>query len=81
MATRKKPIEFEKSLSELEAIVASLESGDLSLEQSLKSFEQGIRLTRECQEMLQAAEQKVAVLLGSADGLESVPFEEAEDNQ
>ena len=40
-----------------------MESGDLSLEESLQAFEQGVRLTREAQQALQAAEQKVRILL------------------
>ena len=62
MASRKKSIDFEESLSQLEALVEALESGDLSLEQSLKAFEDGIKITRECQTALKEAEQKVEVL-------------------
>ncbi len=53
---------FEAALSELEALVERMESGDLTLEESLAAFEQGIALTRHCQEALQAAEQKVEIL-------------------
>ncbi len=59
--------DFEKSLAELESLVAAMEEGDLSLEESLKAFEAGIRLTRQCQSALQQAEQKVQVLM-DADG-------------
>ena len=45
MIDKKKSIDFEKSLKELEKIVEELESGELSLEQTLKSFEQGIKLS------------------------------------
>lgn len=38
MIDKKKSIDFEKSLKELEKIVEELESGELSLEKSLKSF-------------------------------------------
>ena len=69
---RKTP-DFEKTLEELEAIVARLEEGDLSLEESLKAFERGIALTRACQKALDAAEQKVEQLL-SEEG-EPQPFE------
>ena len=34
---------LEKSLEELEALVARLESGDLPLEQALKEFEHGVQ--------------------------------------
>ncbi|HSB95035.1 MAG TPA: exodeoxyribonuclease VII small subunit [Spongiibacteraceae bacterium] len=63
MAKSKKPFQFEPALSELEALVAAMESGNMSLEESLLAFEAGIRLTRECQEALQQAEQKVQLLL------------------
>ncbi|MGH1537643.1 MAG: exodeoxyribonuclease VII small subunit [Gammaproteobacteria bacterium] len=57
-----KAIDFEKSLKQLETLVDKLEKGDLSLEDSLKNFEQGVKLTRECQQALQTAEQKISVL-------------------
>ncbi len=59
----KKPLNFEQALGELEALVTAMESGEMSLEESLKSFEQGVRLTRDCQQALTEAEQKVQLLL------------------
>lgn len=53
---------FESQLEALEKIVDNLEGGELTLEESLAQFEQGIKLTRECQETLDNAQQKVAVL-------------------
>lgn len=58
----KKPLPFEKSMSDLEQIVVQLEKGDLSLEESLKQFEKGITLARKCQEVLNQAEQKIEML-------------------
>lgn len=55
-------LDFENALAQLQGIVQKLESGDLSLEESLKGFEEGVRLTRQCQEVLQHAEQRVQVL-------------------
>lgn len=57
-----KAINFEKSLKQLETLVDKLEKGDISLEDSLKTFEQGVKLTRECQQALQSAEQKISLL-------------------
>ncbi len=68
MATRKKTPDFEDSLSELEALVEALEEGNLSLDESLKSFERGIKITRECQQALKLAEQRVAVLTRDLNG-------------
>ena len=59
---------FEASLEALEQIVRQLEDGDLSLEKSLELFEQGIRLSRECQERLSQAERKIEILLRDNQG-------------
>ena len=59
---------FEASLEALEQIVQQLESGDLPLEKSLELFEQGIRLSRECQERLSQAERRIEVLLRDNQG-------------
>ncbi len=69
---------FESALSELEELVERMESGELSLEESLKSFEQGIALTRSCQQALSEAEQKVEILTsndpeGAAEPFDSEP--------
>lgn len=53
---------FESALEKLQLTVKKLESGELSLEQSLAFFEEGVRLTRLCQEQLAAVEQRVELL-------------------
>lgn len=67
---------FEEALSELEALVERMESGDLTLEESLAAFEQGISLTRHCQEALQAAEQKVEILTARTPDAATEPFDD-----
>jgi exodeoxyribonuclease VII small subunit len=59
---------FEAGLAALEKIVRQLERGDLPLEESLKLFEEGVRLSRECQERLSQAERRIEVLLSDTDG-------------
>jgi exodeoxyribonuclease VII small subunit len=61
--TRKRQPDLDKSLAELEAIVETLEEGDLPLEKALQQFEKGIKLSRDCQAALTAAEQKVQILM------------------
>lgn len=56
------PQDFETALAELEAVVASMESGSLALEQSLTAYRRGVALTRICQQLLAQAEQQVKVL-------------------
>jgi exodeoxyribonuclease VII small subunit len=71
-----KPKTFESSLEELERIVRQLEQGDLTLEKSLELFEQGVSLSRDCQERLNQAERRIEILMRDNQGRPSVrPFE------
>lgn len=66
--TEAKSKTFETQLGALERIVRELERGDLPLEESLKLFEEGVRLSRECQERLNQAERRIEVLLRDSEG-------------
>jgi exodeoxyribonuclease VII small subunit len=69
------PLDFEKSLAELESLVQRLERGDVPLDEALRTFERGVALTRQCQARLQAAQQKVEILLKRSGQPEVQPFE------
>tara|TARA_B100000941_G_scaffold192615_1_gene139407 strand:- start:2302 stop:2538 length:237 start_codon:yes stop_codon:yes gene_type:complete len=60
--------DFETSLKKLEKIVSDLENGDLPLEESIKAFEEGVKLTKHCQNLLSKAELKIQKLVESKDG-------------
>ena len=70
---------FEAALKELEKIVRRLEDGDLSLEESLKLFEDGVRLSRDCQERLNQADRRIEVLLKDENGNSVLHPIESED--
>lgn len=59
---------FENSMLELEQVVKKLEKGDTTLDESLSLFEKGVKLSKECQNMLDKAEKKVSVLLKNENG-------------
>jgi exodeoxyribonuclease VII small subunit len=65
---------FESALKELETLVEALEQGDLSLQQSLEQFERGVKLTRECQQALNSAEQRVDMLLAQSEDSDTEPY-------
>ncbi len=71
----KQEADFEKTLAELEKLVESLEQGDLSLDESLSAFQRGIELTRQCQSVLDNAEQTVQQLLDNRDEDTLEPFD------
>ena len=67
---------FEDALDKLEKIVTKLEDGDIPLEESLKLFEEGIRLSRFCNQKLDEAEKRVEILLKDKNGmLKPHPFD------
>jgi len=74
MAT-KKSYPFEQSLVKLENLVEKMEAGELTLEDSLTTFEEGIRLTRECQQAWSQAEQKVKILIEQNGQVTSQDFD------
>ena len=59
--------DFEKTHAELEKLVAKLEDGNLSLDESLSEFKRGIELTRQCQSVLEQAQQTVEQLTKPED--------------
>lgn len=82
MAARKKdetPQNFEEAISRLDAIVAKLEENKLPLDEMLARYEEGVALARYCGEKLEAAEQKVRLIAGKADG--TVTLQEFADRE
>lgn len=68
---------FEKNLKELEGVVKELEGGDVTLDQMLELFEKGVKLTKQCTSALDAAEQKINILIKNRETgqVEEQPFE------
>ena len=56
------PPSFEAALTELEALVARMESGELPLQESLAAYKRGAELLAHCQAALKDAQQQVQVL-------------------
>ena len=68
---------FEDSLQQLNEAVRRLESGDLALEEALQAFEEGIRHSRDCNRLLQMAEERIEMILKNEHGeYEVVPMKE-----
>lgn len=62
MSAKKKEPAFEEALEKLEALVASMESGDVPLSTLVEKFEEGSRLVKICEERLKEAELKIEKL-------------------
>ena len=67
---------FETAIEQLDKIVQELETGDIPLEQAIKKFEEGVKLSQLCSKRLDETEQKMSMLIKTAEGqLSTVPFE------
>ncbi len=76
----RKEIKFEESLKRLEDIVTQLEKSDISLEQSIALFEEGIRLSKYCNQKLNEAEQRIMKLVKTESGeFKEIPFDQEQD--
>ncbi len=56
--------EYDRLVSEIEAIVERLESGDLPLAEALLEYQRGIELIRLCNDLLDQAELRISELSG-----------------
>ena len=66
---------FEKSMQDLENIVTELEKGELNLDETVKKFEEGMKIAKQCNNILENAEKKITILLENNGNLEEKSFE------
>lgn len=69
-------ISFEAALKRLEDVVGDLESGRLSLEESLSRFEEGMRLSKLCQQKLKGVELRIEKLVAENGGMKAKPLDD-----
>lgn len=69
-----KELKFEEAMQELEIIANSLEKGDLTLEESVQKFEEGMKLSKQCNDMIAKAEKKITMLLQKDGKIEEENF-------
>ncbi|SFU42863.1 Exodeoxyribonuclease VII small subunit [Nitrosomonas eutropha] len=56
------PENFETATTELEQIVANMETGQMSLEDALSAYKRGAELLQYCQNMLKDSQQQIKIL-------------------
>lgn len=68
MSKPAKTLKFEQAVEKLEKLVQKLEDGNMPLDESLTAFEEGMELTRFCEDKLNEAEGKVEMILKQVKG-------------
>ena len=66
---------FEESMKKLESIVNELENGNLNLDESVEKFEQGMKIAKQCNTILEDSEKKITILLEKDGELKEENFE------
>ena len=66
---------FEDIMKKLEQIANELEKGNLNLDESVKKFEEGIKLSKMCNEILEKAEKKITMLIRDGEEVKEENFE------
>ena len=66
---------FEDSMKKLEEIVIELENGNLNLDESVTKFEEGMKIAKQCNNILEEAEKKITILLEKDGELKEEKFE------
>ena len=69
-----KDMNFEESMLELEKIVQELENNNLNLDESVKKFEEGMKISKRCNQILEQAEKKITILLENNGEIEEKDF-------
>lgn len=67
---------FEESVEKLSKVVDELESGNLNLEDSIKKFEEGMSLSKKCNDILEDAEKRITILIKKDEKIEEEKFSE-----
>jgi len=67
-------LSFEQAMDKLETIVTRLESGDVPLEQAIDLYQEGMQLSRLCDQKLTQVERKIEMLVEEEEGLVKKPF-------
>ena len=68
-------INFEDAMKQLESIANELEKGNLTLDESVKKFEEGMKIAKQCNNILENAEKKITILLEKNGDFEEKPFD------
>ena len=68
MSKKEENKSFEDLMQILENIVQTLEKGDLNLDESVEKFEEGMKISKECNKMLEDSEKRISILLENSNG-------------
>ncbi len=70
----KNTMNFEEAMKSLEQIAGELEKGNLNLDESVAKFEEGMKLSKICNDILEDAEKRISILIKNGDEVSEEEF-------
>ena len=70
----KNTMNFEEAMKSLEQIAGELEKGNLNLDESVAKFEEGMKLSKICNDILEDAEKRISILIKNGDEVSEKEF-------
>ena len=75
MSKKEENKSFEELMANLESIVQELEKGELNLDDSVAKFEEGMKISKECNKILEDSEKRISILLENNGEISEEDFE------
>jgi len=75
----KSELSFEEALRQLEDIVNKLEKEDVPLEKAIDYYQEGMKLSKLCDDILQNAQEKMTQILNDENEVEPFELQEEQD--
>ena len=80
MAEKKQEdLNFEETMQQLEVIATQLEKGDLDLDTSIAKFQEGMKLSKKCNDFLENTEKRITILLKDGNNIKEENFIQEEE--
>ncbi|WP_173916192.1 exodeoxyribonuclease VII small subunit [Halobacillus sp. Marseille-Q1614] len=78
MSEEKNDISFEEAMKQLEEIVQKLETGEVPLEKAIQYYQEGMQLSKLCNEKLGSVEKQMQQILNEHGEFEAFDVQEDE---
>jgi exodeoxyribonuclease VII small subunit len=78
MAEKDKELSFEEAMQDLEEIVEKLETGDVPLEKAINYYQDGMKLSKLCNDKLNQVEDKMTKIMNEQGDLDPFQIQEEE---
>jgi len=78
MSENKQELSFEEAIESLETIVEKLEEGEVPLEKALSFYQEGMKLSKICNDKLKHVQEEMVSIMDETGDLQSFDIQEEE---